>query len=63
MAINKIVFSIAVSIGFFAFVYYTSWKGLLGFCIGVGTCFYIIERHKTMLDIIIDSVRHGTVKR
>lgn len=57
MTWKETIVGIIVGAGFVTFFYFTGWKGMTGFLIGIGTCFYVVEVYRPMLNVIMDTVR------
>lgn len=51
--VQSVIVNIIVGLSFVAFIWFTGWKGFLGFCIGVGVCAYLILSENEMLKWIV----------
>jgi hypothetical protein len=47
--VQFVLMNIIVGISFILFIWFTGWRGFLGFCIGIGTCAFLMLSNNEML--------------
>lgn len=60
MVSTRTVVAIIIGIAFFAFVFFTGWRGMLGFVIGIGTAAYLILSDNPQLNMAVEVIRKVT---